>query len=80
VTLTTDKPVKTVIRHLPGNSPAEDITVAFQEPGYDVISAKQMTAKRPAPEGGVTHFTRSLPNNTCEKYQISRNTQTHITL
>jgi hypothetical protein len=41
----TDKPVKAIIRHLPDNIPAEDITVALKELGYNVISAKQMTAK-----------------------------------
>jgi hypothetical protein len=54
-----DKLVKTVIRHLPGNTSAEGITVALQERDYDVISVKQMTAKCPTPEGGITHT--SLP-------------------
>jgi hypothetical protein len=49
-----DKPVNAVIRHLPNNTSSEDITVALQELGYEVISVKQMTAKRPSPEGGVT--------------------------
>jgi hypothetical protein len=53
-----DKPVKANIRHLPGNTSAEDITVALQEMD-DVISVKQMTAKHPNPERGVTHT--SLP-------------------
>jgi hypothetical protein len=56
-----DKPVKAVIRHLPGNTSEEDIAVALQEMDYDVISVKQMTAKRPTPEGGVTHT--SLPSS-----------------
>jgi hypothetical protein len=47
-----DKPVKAVIRHLPSNTSPEDITVAFQVLGYQVISFKQMTAKRPSPAGG----------------------------
>jgi hypothetical protein len=33
-----DKPVKAIIRHLPGNILAEDTTVALQELGYDIIS------------------------------------------
>jgi hypothetical protein len=37
--------------------------VALRELGYDVINAKQMTAKRPTPEEGITHT--SLP--LCEK-------------
>jgi hypothetical protein len=49
-----DKPVKAVIMHLPNNTSCEDIRVALQELGYEVISVKQMTAKRPSPEGEVT--------------------------
>jgi hypothetical protein len=45
-----DKLVEAVIRHLPGNIHTEDITVDIQELGYNVFSAKQMTAKRPNPE------------------------------
>jgi hypothetical protein len=49
-----EKPVKAVIRHMPNNTSSEDITVALQELGYEVFSVKQMTAKRPSLEGGVT--------------------------
>jgi hypothetical protein len=49
-----DKPVKALIRHLPNNTSSEDITLAFQELCYEVIGVKQMTAKRPSPEGGFT--------------------------
>jgi hypothetical protein len=49
-----DEPVKSVLRHLPNNTSSDDITVVLQESGYDVINVKQMTAKRPSPEGGVT--------------------------
>jgi hypothetical protein len=49
-----NKPVKAVIRHLPNNTSSEDITVALQELGYEVISVKQITAKRPSPEEEVT--------------------------
>jgi hypothetical protein len=45
-----DQPVRAVIRHLPGRIPAENIIVSLQELGY-VISAKQMAAKWPTPEG-----------------------------
>jgi hypothetical protein len=51
----TDKPVEAVIRYLPGSISAEDITVALQKIYDYVIGVKQMTAKRPTPEGGVTH-------------------------
>jgi hypothetical protein len=46
------KPVKAIIRHLPGNIPAEDITVALQKLGYDIISIVQMTTKQPTLERG----------------------------
>jgi hypothetical protein len=49
-----DKQVKAVISHLPSNTSSEDITVALQELGYEAISVKQMTAKRPSPAGGDT--------------------------
>jgi hypothetical protein len=48
------KPVKAVKKHLPNNNSSEDITLALEELGYEVTSAKQMTAKCPSPEGGVT--------------------------
>jgi hypothetical protein len=54
-----DKPVKAVIRHLPVNNPAEDITVVLLQIDYHVISVKLMTDKNPTPEGGVIHT--SLP-------------------
>jgi hypothetical protein len=46
-----DKPVKLVIRHLPSNTSSEAMTMALQKLGYEVISFKQMTAKRPSPTG-----------------------------
>jgi hypothetical protein len=55
-----DKPIKAVISHLPTNTSSEDITVALQELGYEVISFKQMTSKRPSPEGGATCISRAL--------------------
>jgi hypothetical protein len=39
------KSIKTLIRHLPMTS--EDITVALQEFGFDVISAKQIAENAP---------------------------------
>jgi hypothetical protein len=55
-----DKSIKAVITHLPSNTSSEDIIVAFQELGYEVISGKQMTADRPSPEEGVTCISLSL--------------------
>jgi phosphopantetheinyl transferase (holo-ACP synthase) len=42
--------IKALIMHLPNKNSSEDITVARQELGYEVISFKQMTAQRPSPE------------------------------
>jgi hypothetical protein len=53
------KPIKAVIRHLPIDTPAEDISNGLQDLGYSVLSVKQMTASRPSPEGG--NYTLNLP-------------------
>jgi hypothetical protein len=39
------KPVKAVIRHLPGNTP-EDLSNELVALGYSMISVQQMTATR----------------------------------
>jgi hypothetical protein len=48
-----------VIRHLPIDTPAEDISNGLQDLGYSVLSVKQMTASRPSLEGG--NYTSNLP-------------------
>jgi hypothetical protein len=50
------KPVKAVLRHLPLNTSAEDISEGLINLGFDVFSIKQMTARRSSSEG-----TRNLP-------------------
>jgi hypothetical protein len=40
------KPLKAVIRHLPMNTPAEDISEGLMELGFDIVSVKQMTTTR----------------------------------
>jgi hypothetical protein len=37
------KPIKAVIRHLPGNTPAEEIYEGLVELGFDIISVNQMS-------------------------------------
>jgi hypothetical protein len=37
------KPIKAVLRHLPSNTPAEDISEGLATLGFDVIRVKQMT-------------------------------------
>jgi hypothetical protein len=75
-----DKPVKAVIRNLSGSTSSEDITVVLQELDYDVISVKQMTTKRPTPEGGVTHLRPPLPSYAGKESTSSRNRPVDITL
>jgi hypothetical protein len=67
-----DKPVKDIIKYVLGNTSGEDIAVALQEIDYDVISVKQMTAKCPTPEGGVTYSSLPLFLVTLAKNQKAR--------
>jgi hypothetical protein len=49
-----EKPIKAVIRHLPQDTPAEDISDGLVILGFDVISVKQMTTtRRSATEGAI---------------------------
>jgi hypothetical protein len=54
-----DRPVKAVIRHLPIDTPAEDISDGLVSLGFDVVSVKQMSAARRSPPQGTT--TVNLP-------------------
>jgi hypothetical protein len=53
------KPIKAVIRHLPPNTPAKDISEELENLGFDVVSVKQMTTTRRSPSDETT--TRNLP-------------------
>jgi hypothetical protein len=44
------KPIKAVIRHLPSNTPAEEIYKALVKLGFDAISVKQKTTSRRLPQ------------------------------
>jgi len=46
-----EKPIKAVIRHLLHDTPAEDISNSLNDLGFDVINVKQMTSKKPGPQG-----------------------------
>jgi hypothetical protein len=47
-----EKPIKAVIRHLPSNTPAQDICDGLTDLGFDIISVKQMsTSRRSQPQG-----------------------------
>jgi hypothetical protein len=44
-----EKPIKALIRHLPFNTPAEEISDGLVGLDFDVVSVKQMTATRRSP-------------------------------
>jgi hypothetical protein len=46
-----EKPIKAVIRHLPPDTPAEDIFDSFEYLSFNVIKVRQMTATRRATHG-----------------------------
>jgi hypothetical protein len=54
-----EKPIKAVIRHLTGETPAEDIANELQALGYKVHNVRQMTTTRQQSEGG--RQTQALP-------------------
>jgi hypothetical protein len=51
-----EKPIKAVIRHLPINTPAEDIAEGLVCLGFDVVSVKQMSPARRSLEGTPVTF------------------------
>jgi hypothetical protein len=54
------KAVKAVIRQLPGDTPAEDVSNEIVALGYSVITVWQMFANRPQPQGGHQTFNIQL--------------------
>jgi hypothetical protein len=46
-----EKLIKAVLRHLPSNTPAQDISDGLVDLGFDVISVKQMSSARWSPDG-----------------------------
>jgi hypothetical protein len=53
------KPIKAVIRHLPTNTTAQDISDGLVDQGYDIISVKQMSTNRQSPSEGA--LLKNLP-------------------
>jgi hypothetical protein len=49
--LNSEKPIKIVIRHLPPDTPAEDISNSLEGLGFSVINVRQLTTNRRAPNG-----------------------------
>jgi hypothetical protein len=46
-----DKPVKAVLRHLPSNTPAQDISDGLVYLGSDDVSVRQISSARRSPDG-----------------------------
>jgi hypothetical protein len=62
------KRIKAIIRHLPSNTPAEEIYEALVELGFDAVSVKQMTTSHRSPledpaKGNLPLFLITLPRN-----------------
>jgi hypothetical protein len=78
-----EKPVKVVIRHLPPDTPAEDISNSLEILGFNVINVWQMTAVRRAPHG-QTHveplplFLVALTRNIKSQQTFKLNSLNHI--
>jgi hypothetical protein len=53
------KPTKAVIRHLPLNTPAQDISDGLMDLDFDIISVKQMSIIRRSPSEGT--LSKNLP-------------------
>jgi hypothetical protein len=66
-------PVKTIIWDFPISTSSQDITLALQEFGIDVIHVKQMTAKHLSPEPSSNYiFTPVIMTLAhCKKWQVS---------
>ena len=52
-----EKPIKAVIRYLPGETPAEDIVNELLALGYKVDNVRQMTTTRQQAQGAVRRRT-----------------------
>jgi predicted Zn-ribbon and HTH transcriptional regulator len=52
-----EKPIKVVVRHLPPNTPAQDISDGLVDLGFDIINVKQMSAgRRSRSEGSASRI------------------------
>jgi hypothetical protein len=69
-----EKPIKAVIRHLPADTPAKDISNGLDDLGYDVLSVKQMTTTRSSEDERMQVIHSSL-HHAYAQHQITRNIQ-----
>jgi hypothetical protein len=69
-----EKPIKAVIRHLPLNTPAEDISDGLMNLGFDIVSIKQMTTtRRSSPDDPKNYKPAPLPRDLAQDRKIPRN-------
>jgi hypothetical protein len=76
------KPVKAVLRHLPLNTPAEDISDGLINLGFDVVCVKQMTTRRSPSEGtrDLPLFLITLPRTAKSQEVFKPNNLCHISI
>jgi hypothetical protein len=55
-----EKPFKAVIRHLPPDKPAKDISNSLEDLGFSAINVRQLTTNQRAPNGQIHLETLSL--------------------
>jgi hypothetical protein len=70
-----EKPIKTAIRHLPPDTPSEDISNILEDLGFNVINVRQMTATRRALNGQTHVEILPLFLVTLTRNKISRDIQ-----
>jgi hypothetical protein len=79
-----DKPIKAVIRHLPINTPAEDIAERLVDIGFNVISVKQMSTARRSSDGSTNItlplFLVTLPRTTKSSEIFKLSSLCHISI
>jgi hypothetical protein len=80
-----EKPIKAVIRLLPPDTPAEDISNSLEDLGLNVINGRQIMANRKAPHGHAyveTHplLLVTLIRNLNSQETFKLNSPNHISL
>jgi hypothetical protein len=78
-----EKPMKAVIRHLPPDTPVEDISNSLEDLGFNVTNVRQMTATRRVPNEQthvetLTLFLVTLTRNIKSQKIYKLNSLNHI--
>jgi hypothetical protein len=75
-----EKPIKAVIRHLPTNTPAEDICGGLVSLGFDVVSVKKMTTTRRSSPDDPQISNLPFPGNPTKNPKVPGNISAPIPL